>query len=48
MKGPLDGRKEHRETTVSSFGLEVYDQVKRLDVTFGEHLRYRAKWEALT
>lgn len=35
MKGPFDGTEEHRDTPDPPSGFEVYDQVKGLQVTFG-------------
>lgn len=36
MKGSFDDREEHMETVEPPSGLEVHEQVKRLEVIFGK------------
>lgn len=45
MKGPFDGREEPRETVGPPSGLEVYGQVKGLEVTFRKHSQARCQVE---
>lgn len=44
MKGPFDDREEHREAPDPPSHLEVYEQVKGLEVTFGKYSRATMPW----
>lgn len=45
MKGPFGDSEEHRETVHSPSGLQVYEQVKGLEVIIETLKENRAMWE---